>query len=318
MTPSDLTVLFDNVTKRYAGPHGEFAAVDGIDLTVKPGEIFGLLGPNGAGKTTSIEMLAGLRTPTSGTVRVLGLNPIAERDQLRQWLAIQPQQAALFEAQTVEELLRVWASFYPAPDAVDAVIDALGLTESRDVRTTKLSAGQRQRLLVGTALISKPRMLVLDEPSTGLDPGARQELWRAIRSRRRDGGTVLLSTHSMEEAATLCDRVAILHRGKVVACGVPADLVRDHAPEQEIAFTVSADADPQTLAHQEKVSHLTTEQVSDGIRVHLATTDTDALLGLITGRLAARQIHVKDAGLEGVFLKLTGSSFDRADSEEAA
>lgn len=313
MPNADEAVLFDQVVKRYERNGAGFNAVDHIDLSVQRGEIFGLLGPNGAGKTTSIEMIAGLRTPTSGTIRVLGLHPQADRDRLRRLLAIQPQQAALFEHQTVVELLRVWASFYPDADDPDQVITRLGLDESRHVRSTKLSGGQRQRLLVATALISKPELLALDEPSTGLDPGARQELWAAVRSRQSAGGTVLLSTHSMEEAASLCDRVAIVHKGRIVACGTPDELVRQHAPERQLIFTVDAGTNLEPLKTHPKVTLLSEEHTDGHIEVHVATTDADALLGLVATQLGGRQIQMKDAGLEGVFLRLTGHSFEAAD-----
>ncbi|MBB5627922.1 ABC transporter ATP-binding protein [Sphaerisporangium krabiense] len=306
-------MLFEQVVKRYERDGATFNAVDHIDLSVHAGEIFGLLGPNGAGKTTGIEMIAGLRVPTSGVVRVLGLDPVAHRDELRQVLAVQPQHAALFDQQTVTELLRLWASFYPKADRPEQVIARLGLTESANVRAAELSGGQRQRLLVATALISRPRLLVLDEPSTGLDPSARQELWGAVRSHRAGGGTVLLSTHLMEEAAGLCDRVAILHKGRVVACGTPGDLVREHAPERQLIFDVDPDADLTPLRAHAGVTHLVEDRVNGRLRVTLSTTDADALLGVVSGPLGGRRIQVKDAGLEGVFLRLTGSAFAPAD-----
>ncbi|MFI6499649.1 ABC transporter ATP-binding protein [Nonomuraea typhae] len=306
-------VSLDRVIKRYERNGRAFNAVDGVDLAIQPGGVFGLLGPNGAGKTTSMEMIAGLRVPTSGTVRVMGLDPTAYRAQLRQVLAIQPQHAALFEQQTVAELLRVWASFYPDAEDPDHLIAELGLTESRNVRTAKLSGGQRQRVLVATALISRPRVLVLDEPSTGLDPGARQELWTVIRARSGAGSAVLLSTHSMEEATALCDQVAIMHRGRVVASGAPADLIRKHAAERRLAFTVMHGTDLTVLRSHAEVSGLTENHDNGSVRVDLTTSDTDALLGLVTSRLSGRDIQIRDAGLEGVFLRLTGASFEAAD-----
>lgn len=216
------------LVKRY----GTVTALGGIDLTADHGEILGLLGPNGAGKTTVIEILTGLRAPSEGTARVLGLDPLRQRAEVRECVAVQPQHAALFEHQTVAETLRLWASLHTGPADPEEVIGRMGLTGSRDVRVHRLSGGQRQRLLVGTALVSRPRLLVLDEPSTGMDPNARQDLWAAVRGHRDEGGTVLLSTHSMEEAAELCDRVALLDRGRVTALGAPAALVSRYAPEQ--------------------------------------------------------------------------------------
>ncbi|WP_069885683.1 ABC transporter ATP-binding protein [Streptomyces luteocolor] len=308
----EAAILLENVTKRYPGPHGDVVALAGIDLSVRPGEIFGLLGPNGAGKTTTIETLAGLRRPTAGTVRVLGYDPVAQRDEIRTCVGIQPQHAAVFEQQTVAELLRVWASLYPDPETPDAVIERMGLTASRDVRVAKLSGGQRQRLLVGTALISRPRLLVLDEPSTGMDPNARQELWDAIRAHQASGGTVLLSTHSMEEAETLCDRVAVLHKGRVAACGTPHDLIGTHAPEREVHFTVEAGTDLARVRSAPGVSHVESHDSGTTTRVVVRTEDSDALFGLLAGPLAARHIQIKEAGLEAVFRLLTGVSFHEA------
>ncbi|WP_406053760.1 ABC transporter ATP-binding protein [Streptomyces sp. NBC_01077] len=311
-------ILMTNVTKCYRGPQGDITAVDNVNLGVLPGEIFGLLGPNGAGKTTSIEIMMGLRAPSSGTVRILGIDPSRERDKLRSCAAIQPQQAALFENQTVAELLRTWASLYPEPDSVDSVISRMGLQGARDVRVSKLSGGQRQRLLVGTALISRPKVLVLDEPSTGLDPNARQELWDAIRMHADSGGTTLLSTHSMEEAEMLCDRVAILFQGRVVACGDPHTLMRNHAPEQELHFTVSPDTDLTFLKDHSAVSHLVAHESDTGIQVRLRTMDSDSVLGILTGPVAARKIQIREASLDAVFRKLTGRAFAEADHTESA
>ncbi|QWF82046.1 ABC transporter ATP-binding protein [Amycolatopsis sp. CA-230715] len=314
MTPEEPVVRFEEVVKRYPGPAGEVVVLDGVRLTVGRGEVFGLLGPNGAGKTTSIEIMVGLRKADSGLVRVLGLDPVARRDEIRARVAIQPQQAAVFEHQTVIELLSTWASFYPEPDSPETVLAKMGLSESRDKKIAKLSGGQKQRVLVGLALVSRPRLLVLDEPSTGMDPNARQELWDGLRAYRDEGGTVLLSTHSMEEAQLLCDRVAVLHRGRTVACGPPGELIREHAPDREIRFTVRADRDLSV------VEPLTTAwEIAPGgegeTSVRLRTTDPDAVFAVIAGTLGARRIEVTDAGLEGVFRRLTGHDFAEADDE---
>ena len=217
-------VQVDGLVKRY----GAVTAVDGLDLTIEPGAVFGLLGPNGAGKTTTMETLVGMRRPTAGTIRVFGHDPVTERAAVNRIVAVQPQQAALFAHLTVAETLLLWAALYDRPAAASDVLHAVGLVASRDVPVRRLSGGQERRLLVGTALIARPRLLVLDEPSLGLDPNARADLWAAVRDFGRGGGTVLLSTNSMDEAEALCDRVAIVAGGRVVARGTPAELVARH------------------------------------------------------------------------------------------
>jgi ABC-2 type transport system ATP-binding protein len=214
------------LVKQYRGA----AAVDRLDLTIARNEIFGLLGPNGAGKTTTVETLVGLRRPSAGQVRVLGLDPAADRDALRRLVAVQPQQAALLPHLTARETLRLWESLYADPAPAAETLAAVGLTEAGDTRVRRLSGGQERRLLVATALIARPRLLVLDEPSLALDPNARSDVWDVILRYRERGGTVLLTTNSMEEAEALADRVAIMNRGRVVAAGTPAELIAGHAP----------------------------------------------------------------------------------------
>jgi ABC-2 type transport system ATP-binding protein len=311
MSPNDSAVHFEDVVKRYRGPAGDFDALRHVDLDVHRGELFALVGPNGAGKTTSIEIMVGLRRPTTGRVQVLGLDPQRQRTDIRQVVAIQPQKAAVFERQTVAELLRVWASFYPHPETPDSIMARLGLVDCRDTRIAKLSGGQQQRVLVGLALVARPKLLVLDEPSTGMDPNARQELWNSLRAYRRSGGTVLLSTHSMEEAEMLCDRVAVLHRGQIVACGTPDELIREHAPEREVLFTVPVGRDLAALDGYATVIE-TVAGSGGGIRVRVRTSDSDAVVKILAGPLEARQIEMNDAGLDAVFRRLTGTSFEAA------
>ena len=307
-------VALDGVVKAY--PERDAPAVDNLSLHIEAGEIISLLGPNGAGKTTTIEMLVGLRRPTSGLVRTLGCDPVAQRDEIRRRVSVQPQHAALFDTQTVTELMSCWASFYDNARTPDQVIAQLGLDESRAVRIAKLSGGQRQRVLVGLALISRPELLVLDEPSTGMDPNARQELWTAIRDFRSSGGTVLLSTHSMEEAEELSDRVAILCRGRLEAYAEPDVLIERHAGASEIIATLATDADLDPL----QAISVSVERVAQGPRsgrVCVRTTDSDAALHVLTTRLGATNIHVRDAGLEGVFRALTGHDLEGEKAEPA-
>jgi ABC-2 type transport system ATP-binding protein len=307
MSVLETAVSVDGLVKTY----GKVTAVDGVDLDIYAGEIFGLLGPNGAGKSTTIETLVGLRTPGAGTVRVLGLDPGGDRAGLREMVTIQPQEAAMFPTQTVAETLRLWAALHTGSRAPEEIMRALDLDGSRDVQVRRLSGGQRQRLLVATAMISRPRLMILDEPSTGLDPNARDALWEAVRDCRAAGSTVLLSTHAMEEAHALCDRLAIVDHGKVVACGAPDDLIRTHAPYQEITFTSGAAEQWDDLCDLPGVSHVATEPAGGGTRVAVQTSEPDTVLrAVLTGRDGVRDVQTHDGGLGAVFRALTGRTFD--------
>jgi ABC-2 type transport system ATP-binding protein len=205
--------------------YGDVVAVDELSLTVTRGECFGLLGPNGAGKTTTIEILEGLNTPDAGDVQVLGLRWAGDERELRQRLGIQLQETQLPEKLTVIETLRVFRSFYDRGPAVDELLQIVELETKRDSRVGKLSGGQKQRLSLACSMAGAPDMLFLDEPTTGLDPQSRRQLWETLRRFRAGGGTILLTTHYMDEAETLCDRVAIVDRGRVIAIGTPAELI---------------------------------------------------------------------------------------------
>ncbi len=213
--------------RRRGRGRGRTVAVDDLDLTVVSGEVMGLLGRNGAGKTTAVEMIAGLRTPDRGQVRVLGLDPRTDRARVRGVLGVQLQAPRLHDALTVRELVRLHRSFYPTGRDPDELIDALGLGEVRGTRFEKLSGGQQQRTSVAVALVGAPRVVVLDELTTGLDPEARRGMWGLVRGLRDDGVTVLLVSHHMDEVERLCDRVTVLDGGRVVARGTPASLVAD-------------------------------------------------------------------------------------------
>jgi ABC-2 type transport system ATP-binding protein len=211
----------NGLVKRY----GKRVAVDGVSFTVAEGEIFGIVGPNGAGKTTTVECVEGLRRPDGGSVRVLGLDPARDRAELRQRLGAQLQQANLPEAIKVGEALELYTSFYRQPRDPRELLEQLGLTEQRGTRFAKLSGGQRQRLNVALALAGNPDIAVLDELTTGLDPHARRDTWNVIRDINREGVTVILVSHFMEEVEALCGRVAVMDRGRVVALDTPAGLV---------------------------------------------------------------------------------------------
>ena len=301
MTDRAPAIQITGLVKRY--PTG--TGVNGLDLTIEQHEVFGLLGPNGAGKTTTIETLVGLRRPTSGEVRVLGLDPSTDRTALRRMVAVQPQHAALLPNLTVRETLRLWASLYDHPASILEVLDSVGLTAVAGTRVRRLSGGQERRLLVATALIARPRLLLLDEPSLGLDPNARADVWEVVLCFRERGGTVLLTTNSMEEAEALSDRVAIMDRGQVVACATPARLIAAYAPEPVISF--ARDASPgHSPAALRTLPRVAAVDVRGG-RVHVRTGAVDEVTAiLLAGPAPARDLSVHRAGLDDVFRALTG------------
>ena len=200
-------------------------AVDGLSLCVAEGEIFGILGPNGAGKTTTVECAEGLRRPDGGTIRVFGIDPYRDRAAARRLVGAQLQESQLPDKITVAEAIGLYASFYPEPADTEALVSRLGLAGQRDTRYRKLSGGQKQRVSIALALVGRPRLVVFDELTTGLDPAARRESWRLVRELRDDGVTVVLVTHYADEAERLCDRVALIQAGRLTACGRPDELI---------------------------------------------------------------------------------------------
>jgi ABC-2 type transport system ATP-binding protein len=205
--------------------YGKKTAVDGLSLRVAEGEVFGILGPNGAGKTTTVECAEGLRRPDGGSIRVFGIDPYRDRAAARRLIGAQLQESQLPDKITVAEAIELYASFYPEPADTEALISRLGLTEQRNTRYRKLSGGQKQRVSIALALVGRPRLVVFDELTTGLDPAARRESWRLVTELRDDGVTVLLVTHYADEAERLCDRVALIQAGRLTACGRPDELI---------------------------------------------------------------------------------------------
>ncbi|MFF9665739.1 ABC transporter ATP-binding protein [Streptomyces althioticus] len=286
--------------------YGGRTAVDGVSFSVDEGEIFGILGPNGAGKTTTVECVEGLRVPDAGRVRVAGLDPVADHDEVTRVLGAQLQESELQPKLTVREALELYASFHRRPADWRPLAERLGLTEKLTTRFAKLSGGQKQRLFIALALIGNPRIVVLDELTTGLDPRARRDTWELIEDVRAGGVTVLLVTHFMEEAQRLCDRIAVIDQGRVAALDTPAGLVRRSAGATVISFTPSApldDADLNALPGLASVAR------KDG-RITLSGTDdtVDAVLTLLArSRVTAHQLRVTDATLDDAFLDLTES-----------
>ncbi|MEU3859707.1 ABC transporter ATP-binding protein [Streptomyces sp. NPDC028722] len=284
--------------------YGGRAVVDGVSFAVEEGEIFGVLGPNGAGKTTTVECVEGLRVPDGGRVRVAGLDPVADHEKVAKVLGAQLQQSGLQPKLTVREALELYAALYPNPADWRHLADRLGLTAQLGTRFGKLSGGQQQRLFTALALIGSPRVVVLDELTTGLDPRARRDTWQLIEDIRASGVTVLLVTHFMEEAQRLCDRIAVIDRGRVAALDTPAGLVRRSAGSTVISFTPSVPLDERDLA---TLPALASIEHRDG-RVTLSGTDetVNAVITLLARhRVTAHQLRVLEATLDDAFLDLT-------------
>lgn len=292
--------------------YGGRTVVDGVSFTVDEGEIFGILGPNGAGKTTTVECVEGLRVPDAGRVRVMGLDPVAEHEATRRVLGAQLQESELQAKLTVREALELYSAFYPNPLDWRPLAERLGLTDRLTSRFAKLSGGQKQRLFIALALIGNPRIVVLDELTTGLDPRARRDTWELIEDVRANGVTVILVTHFMEEAQRLCDRIAVIDHGRIAALDTPAGLIRRSAGATVISFTPSAPLDERDL---HTLPALAAIEHKDG-RLTLAGTDetVNAVITLLARRhITARQLRVTDATLDDAFLDLT-----QADTKEAA
>lgn len=286
----------------------DVTAVNGLDLEVLVGECFGLLGPNGAGKTTTVEILEGLTHADEGEVELLGQSWSTGDDlALRERIGVQLQETQLAEKVTVVETLRLFRSFYRRGHTVDEVIQTVALDEKRNARVGKLSGGQKQRLAVACALVSDPELLFLDEPTTGLDPQARLSLWDVVERFRAGGGTILLTTHYMEEATRLCDRVAIMDHGKVIALGTPGELIESLGADQIIEFSVTNPLADEDLMGLPAVKHLHKRAETFALTVREIGVALPALLAEIKrqqSELVTLTTH--QATLEDVFVSLTG------------
>ena len=296
-------VLVEDLHKRYS----DIQAVDGVSFEVARGEVFGMLGPNGAGKTTTVEILEGLRVPDSGRALVLGLDVASQAAQLKERIGVQLQTAAMYPNLTVAETIELFRSFFRRSRTTADLIEALDLGERRNAQTKVLSGGQRQRLSVALALVNEPEVLFLDEPTTGLDPQARRSLWDLVLSLKASGTTVLLTTHYMEEAEQLCDRLAIMDHGKVLVLGTVEQLVADRFRELSVRFDTLPELDDTRLSALPGVSRVMHEDDS----VALYTADVAATIGGLLGvagelGVEPANLMVRRATLEDVFLDLTG------------
>jgi ABC-2 type transport system ATP-binding protein len=286
--------------------YGRTVAVQDVSFDVHPGEIFGLIGPNGAGKTTTMECVEGLRTADRGSISVLGLDPTRDVHALQMRIGVQLQEAQLQKRIKVREAVDLWASLYPKPLDGDRLIDQLGLSDKRNAWFMTLSGGQKQRLFIALALINDPELVFLDELTTGLDPQARRAIWDLVRGIRQRGKTVFLTTHLMEEAERLCDRVGIIDHGRIIDIGTPAELVRRHCPERTVIVSTADSTAAErfrALPHVESVSQ-------EGAHVTIHGRGDD-LVSRVIACLAEHRVPVSDfrteiPTLEDVFLKVTG------------
>jgi ABC-2 type transport system ATP-binding protein len=294
--------------------YGGRAVVDGVSFEVSDGEIFGIVGPNGAGKTTTVECIEGLRRPDAGRIRVLGLDPQRHSRSLRQQLGAQLQASRLPDRLKVWEALDLYATYYDDPADPAELLELLGLTEQREVRFAKLSGGQQQRLSIALALIGRPQVAVLDELTTGLDPKARRDTWTLIERVRDRGVSILLVTHFMEEAERLCDRLAVLDRGRIVALDTPAAIVSRVGGEHRLSFVTSAPVDRRRLAALAEVTAV--DQQHHAVVVTGNEHLVQAVMAWLTGeRIVAEQLRVDQPDLDDAFVALTGRSLDDAEEE---
>jgi ABC-2 type transport system ATP-binding protein len=285
--------------------YGDLRAVDGVTFEVGRGEFFGILGPNGAGKTTTLEIMEGLRKPDGGEVTVLGMRPWPRNPALLPRIGVQLQASSFFERLTAREQLRTFADLYRVPARrADEMLEVVGLTSVAATRTEKLSGGQAQRLSIACALVHRPDLLFLDEPTGALDPQARRNLWDLLRAIAAEGHTVVLTTHHMDEAETLCQRVAIMDHGKILQIGAPAALVREL--EQPVRISVESG-----LLSQDEARALADGAMiaDDGVSLTFTTTEPATVLARLADRHALAGLQVMGATLEDVFLQLTGREY---------
>jgi ABC-2 type transport system ATP-binding protein len=295
------TIVVNEIRKWYGDTH----AVDGVSFEVEEGEFFGILGPNGAGKTTTLEIIEGLRKPDSGEVKLLGMPAWPRNSKLLTRIGVQLQASSFFERLTAREQIRTFASLYGVPDAdADTMLEVVGLADKADTRTDQLSGGQTQRLAIATALVHGPEVLFFDEPTAALDPQARRNLWDLLRDINARGRTVMLTTHYLDEAELLCDRVAIMDHGKILESGAPASLVRGLDAPTRIAVEIGM------LSVDAARGLFPTADISaDEVSLVISTREPASVLSQLADRNALRGLSVRGASLEDVFLNLTGREY---------
>ncbi|AXI77613.1 ABC transporter ATP-binding protein [Peterkaempfera bronchialis] len=299
-------IAAEGIRKRY----GDIQAVDGVALTIETGEFHGILGPNGAGKTTTLEILEGIREPDEGRIELLGMSPWPRNPKLLPRIGVQFQASAFFDGLSARETIHTFASLYGiGPKPADAMLERVGLTGLAGTRAEKLSGGQAQRLSIACALVHDPELVFLDEPTTGLDPQARRNLWDLLRDINAEGRTVVLTTHYLDEAEILCDRVSVMDHGRVLKTGAPATLVRELDETVRVSVEsglVTADAvrDLLTAAGADATS-----VEDDGVSLSVATRTPAPVISVLADQGALRGLEVRGATLEDVFLHLTGREY---------
>ena len=289
--------------------YGKTVAVDEVTFDVTDGEIFGLIGPNGAGKSTTMECVEGIRTPDRGSITVLGLDPRRDVYELQERIGVQLQQAQLQKRIKVKEAVQLWASLYrKKPETGDQLLEQLGLAEKREAWFMTLSGGQKQRLFIALALVNDPEVVFLDELTTGLDPQARRAIWELVRGIRDRGKTVFLTTHLMEEAERLCDRVAVIEHGRIIDIDSPQKLVDRHCPERSVTHSTLDAQAAECLARVPHVESVTRHEHRFTIRGTGDGFVTDVIQCLSENRITVTEFRTELPNLEDVFLKLTGHS----------
>jgi ABC-2 type transport system ATP-binding protein len=288
--------------------YGSLTAVDDVSFEVEEGEIFGLLGPNGAGKTTTMECVEGVRQPDAGSIRVLGRDPATRSTDLLNRIGVQLQEAQLQKRIKVWEAVDLWTTLFPNTVDGEKLLEELGLAEKRNARFMNLSGGQKQRLFIALALINDPEVVFLDELTTGLDPQARRTIWELVLGIKKRGKTVFLTTHLMEEAERLCDRVAVIERGRLLELGTAAELIARHCPERSVFLSSDDDVSTEAFSGVPGIVNVSAETGS----LHLVGTGPDFVSGVIEciadQRIRVNDLRTETQNLEDVFLKLTGHS----------